>query len=59
MLNVSHHHMNIANDIHNKIIEPFQLFAENFQLTNNSILRNGQSVKNTLKNLYLTSFQDH
>lgn len=38
--------MNIANDIHNKILEPFQLFCENFQETNKALLKSGQAVWN-------------
>jgi len=41
---MSHHHTNAANDIHNKILEPFQLFAENFKETNKTLLKNGQTV---------------
>ena len=33
-----------AANIQNKIIEPFELFAENFEETNNNLYKNGNKV---------------
>ena len=44
MLNISHHNMITAANIQNKIIEPFELFAENFEETNNNLYKNGNKV---------------
>lgn len=44
ILNISHQHMSSAANIQNKILEPFELFCENFKETNKTLLKNGHKV---------------
>jgi hypothetical protein len=52
MLNISHHHSNVASNIHNKIIEPFELFSDNFTETNTNLLNNTNRILTNLEGSY-------
>ena len=43
-LNISHLYTVQANNIQNRILEPFDLFAENFNETNKTLLNNATRV---------------